>query len=331
MDGYADHSGQIRRTLGTNCLRRALLRTIACASLILIPGLLFAADDSSTSEPGTALPLWEAIAKGFIEGMTEYLPVSSTGHLLIFDHWMGRDPFAPETEASDALTICIQSGAILAVILLYFQRLRQMVSGLLGGDPAGRRLFIELVIAFLPAAVVGLLFHKIVKEHLFKIVPVTIAIFTGAILILAMPRPHKMATPPVEKELTDLRWHESLMIGIFQCLAFWPGFSRSLATILGSRVMKLKMDAAVEFSFLLGLITLGAATAKEAVSDGSKIVEYYGVMSPLLAVIVAFVSAIISVKFMVGVLNRFGLVPFAIYRLVLAGFCVVLWRKQFFG
>lgn len=330
MEGPFNHSDQRPTPSAKGSFRRVSLRAVVCLGLMLVPSLLFAADEGSKSEKGSALPLWEAVAKGFIEGMTEYLPVSSTGHLLIFDHWMGRDPFAPETEASDALTICIQSGAILAVILLYFQRLRQMVSGLLGGDPAGRQLFIQLVIAFLPAAIVGLLFHKLVKEHLFKIVPVTIAIFTGAILILAMPRPQKMVTPPVEKDLTDLRWSESLLIGIFQCLAFWPGFSRSLATILGCRVMKLKMAASVEFSFLLGLLTLGAATAKEGLSHGSKIVEYYGVVSPLLALFVAFVSAIISVKFMVGILNRYGLAPFAIYRLLLAGCCLMLWWNEFF-
>jgi undecaprenyl-diphosphatase len=129
-----------------------------------------------------------------------------------------------------------------------------------------------------------------------------------------------------EKELTDLKWQEALMIGFWQCLAFWPGFSRSLATILGCRMMKLKMSAAVEFSFLLGLITLTAATAKEGLSHGSKIVELYGVTSPLLALFVAFVSAIVSVKFMIKILSSYGLTPFGYYRLLLAGLCLMLWK-----
>ena len=272
------------------------------------------------------MSLRDAFALGLIEGMTEYLPVSSTGHLLIYQHWMGRDEKAAETEAADAMAICIQSGAILAVIVLYFGRLQQIVRGLLGGDPAGLRLFINLIIAFLPAAVIGLLFHKLIKQHLFGIRSVTIAVFVGALLILAMPRSKKTEGQIGEKDLTDLKWWEAAVIGLLQCVAFWPGFSRSLATILACRAVKLSMSAAVEFSFLLGLITLSAATAKEGLSHGSKIIEHYGIISPALALIVAFVSAVISVKFMVSILNRFGLSPFGYYRLLLAAFCLSLWK-----
>lgn len=285
-----------------------------------------AADQSPKTINPAAMPLWEALALGFIEGMTEYLPVSSTGHLLIFQHWVGRGTSADETEAADALAICIQSGAILAVVLLYFRRLQQMVRGILGGDVDGRRLFFHLIIAFLPAAVFGLLFQRTIKAHLFGIRPVTVAIFTGAVLILATPRLHRSEGQSVEKDLTQLKWPEALLIGCLQCLAFWPGFSRSLATIFACRVVKLRMADAVEFSFLLGLVTLTAATAKEGLSHGSKIIEHYGVMSPLLSLIVAFVSAVISVKFMVEVLGRYGLTPFGYYRLLLALLCLRLWN-----
>ena len=152
----------------------------------------------------------------------------------------------------------------------------------------------------------------------------TIAVFVGALLILATPRP-KYDDAAHTKDLTEMKWWEALIVGILQCLAFWPGFSRSLATILGCRAVGLRMTASVEFSFLLGLITLSAATAKEGLEHGSKIIDYYGVTSPLIALIVAFVAAIISVHFMVSLLNRFGLAPFGYYRIALAALCLTLW------
>lgn len=294
-------------------------------AFLALPAFAAAADHPPANTPST-MPVWEALSLGFIEGMTEYLPVSSTGHLLIFQHWLGREESAAETEAANALAICIQSGAILAVVMLYFRRLQQIVRGLLGGDPAGLRLFFHLIIAFVPAAVFGLLLQKTIKEQLFHIRPVTLAVFAGALLILAMPRPHKVEGQIVEKDLTEMKWWEALIVGLLQCLAFWPGFSRSLATILGCRVVKLRMTDAVEFSFLLGLITLAAATAKEGVSHGSKIIEHYGVTSPTLALVAAFVSAVISVRFMVRFVSSYGLTPFGYYRLLLAAACLLLWN-----
>lgn len=304
---------------------RERVRIALCIVVWLLPGFVLAADNSPSAIEPSGMPVWEAVALGFIEGVTEYLPVSSTGHLLIFQHWLGRTEATDETEAAHALAICIQSGAILAVVLLYFRRLQQMLRGILGGDPEGLRLFLHLCIAFLPAAVIGILFHRAIKAHLFGIRSVTLAVFVGAVLILALPRLHKDSGQANEKDLSQLNWWEAFLIGCMQCLAFWPGFSRSFATILGCRAVRLRMDDAVEFSFLLGLVTLSAATAKETLSHGSHIVEQFGVLSPLLALIVAFVSAVISVKFMVAVLTRYGLTPFGYYRLLLAALCLPLW------
>jgi len=313
-----------QQTNSASFLAQGFATGIFAVGFCLLPMILNAAEGTSPDRQSTALPLWQAIALGVIEGATEYLPVSSTGHLLIFQHWIGQSSDIDETEAAQALAICIQIGAILAVVFLYFGRLRQLVRGLLGGDRDGLRLAINLIIAFLPAAVIGLLFHRLIKEHLFKIRPVTVAVFVGALLILATPRP-KYDNAAHTKDLTEMRWWEALIVGILQCLAFWPGFSRSLATILGCRAVGLRMTASVEFSFLLGLITLSAATAKEGLEHGSKIIEYYGVTSPVCALIVAFVSAVISVHFMVSMLNRFGLAPFGYYRIALAALCLTLW------
>lgn len=307
---------------------RLAIRCVSVVAFCLLP-LCIEAAETVEAAPGnqsaSALPLWEAVALGFIEGATEYLPVSSTGHLLIFQHWMGRSEAGEETEAAQALAICIQVGAILAVVMLYFSRLQQMVRGLFGKDPAGWRLAVNLIIAFLPAAVFGVLFHRTIKAHLFGIRSITLAVLVGGILILATSRTTKQPDESGSKELSDLRWWQAVVIGLLQCVAFWPGFSRSLATILGCRLVGLRMAAAVEFSFLLGLITLTAATVKEGAEHGSKIIAYYGVVSPSVALIVAFVSAVISVRFMVGMLGRYGLAPFGYYRLLLAALCVTLW------
>lgn len=302
----------------------AVAMTVLVALFTLISLPIKAAEPEPTPDKSTALPLWQAVALGAIEGATEYLPVSSTGHLLIFQHWMGLSDDLEETEAAQALAICIQIGAILAVVLLYFKRLRQMVVGLLGGDPAGLRLFFHLIIAFIPAAIIGILFKDVIKEHLFNIYSVATALAVGAMLILVTPGKNTKDDAAGGKDLTDMKWHEALLVGVMQCLAFWPGFSRSLSTILGCRVVGLRLSAAVEFSFLLGLVTLSAATAKEGLDHGKKIFEYYGVVSPLIALGVAFVFAVISVRFMVGLLSQFGLAPFAYYRLLLAALCIGL-------
>lgn len=274
----------------------------------------------------SAMPVWEAVSLGLIEGMTEYLPVSSTGHLLIFQHWLGRSETSSQKDADDAFAICIQLGAILAVVVLYFGRLKQILRGMLGADPEGRKLLVNLVVAFVPAVVVGLLFQKPIKAHLFAIRPITLAVLTGGLLILLTSRMRMSSTQTQERSLMDLTWRQSLLIGCLQCIAFWPGFSRSLATILGCRAVGLRMLDSMEFSFLLGLMTLGAATVKEGISHGDEIIAHHGLTSPVLALVVAFVAAVISVKFMIGFLGRYGLAPFGYYRLALAAACYwLLW------
>jgi undecaprenyl-diphosphatase len=281
--------------------------------------------DSAANENAAAnkkLTIAQAIVLGLIEGATEYLPVSSTGHLLIYQHAAGISETGEDSRASDALAICIQSGAILAVVMLYFGRLRQIIQGVLGGNPEGLRLLGLLIVAFFPAAVVGLLFNDWIRQHLFGIPAVAAALFTGGLLILAVAGRLNASTPG--KELHEISWIGALKIGTLQCLAFWPGFSRSLAAILGCRWAGMKLSAAVEFSFLLGLVTLSAATAYEGLKHGSEMIDQYGYVAPAVALVTAFLSAVISVRFMVTLLNRRGLAPFGYYRIVLAALCAVL-------
>lgn len=272
------------------------------------------------------LSLLDGVILGVVEGVTEYLPVSSTGHLLVVEDALGIGSTAQEKTAADAYAISIQFGAILAVLVLYAGRVWSMLKGLAGRDPEGRRLAFVLVASFIPAVVLGLLGEKYIKDYLFAIWPIIGAWIVGGIVILfvahADKRHGRVSTEgtPVE----GLSAGRAVVIGLLQCVAMWPGVSRSLATILGGRLVGLSTHAAVEFSFLLGLVTLTSATVYSAVKDGAAMVQTLGVVAPLVGVAVAFVSAAVAVKWMVGYLNKHTLAVFGYYRIVLGIVVAVL-------
>ena len=199
------------------------------------------------------MQLWQAVVLGVIEGVTEFLPVSSTGHLLVAQRLMG----IVSDDAGNAYAVVIQGGAIAAVLVLYRQRIAQLVSGLFGRDKPGAQMLFNLLIAFLPAALVGLAFDDMIERYLFGPWPIAAAWAAGGVLMLVVsPRMSREGSP-----LEMLSARAALFIGLCQCAALWPGVSRSLATILAGIMVGLSLTASVEFSFLLGLITLGAATA----------------------------------------------------------------------
>ncbi len=292
-------------------------------SLLLVAISLIAYDQFSHTSTRTPLPLAHAVLLGVVEGATEYLPVSSTGHLVIVQRAIGLGDEAHDAAEANALAICIQSGAILAVLVLYSGRFQQMLKGIRGMDVDGLRLVRNLLTAFVPAAIVGLLFHDWIKQHLFGIRPVAGALFVGGVLILATAKNIMDRTGDGGKDLHEMTCRHALLVGVMQCLAFWPGFSRSLATILGCVWAGLRLTAAVEFSFLLGLVTLSAATAFEGMQHGPAIVSHYGIVSPLIALVVAFLSAVVSVRFMVRILGSYGLAPFGYYRIAIAAACII--------
>jgi undecaprenyl-diphosphatase len=252
---------------------------------------------------------------GVVEGLTEYLPVSSTGHLLLAQRLMGLG--GEEKTADDAYAIAIQAGAILAVLGLYSRRIKEMCLGLGGRHPAGLRLLLNLLLAFIPAAVFGLLLEKTIKSYLFGLWPITLAWLAGGLAILIVSRRWNKGLQ-MGLELDELPWSSALLIGFFQVVAMWPGTSRSLMTILGGASMGLTIPAAVEFSFLLGLVTLGAATAYEVFFHGSKIVAAFGWLNPLIGFVLAFVSAAGAMKWLVAYLTRHSLASFGWYRICLA-------------
>ena len=250
------------------------------------------------------LSVLQAIILGLVEGLTEYLPVSSTGHLLVTNELLGLN----ETEASEAAietyAICIQVGAIIAVLFLYWERIRQMIDGLLGRSEEGRRILIAVIIGFTFTAILGLALQDFVRSRLFGVPPIAAAWLLGGIGILILSRTGWFDR--TTRELGTLTWQNAVVIGLIQAIAIWPGVSRSMITIIGAVLIGLSLRAAVEFSFLLGLITLTAATALEGLQGGAELVDTFGITTPLIGLVVAFVSAMAAVKWMVAWLNDKG-------------------------
>ena len=270
---------------------------------------------------------FQALVLGLVEGLTEYLPVSSTGHLLLAQRLMGIG----SSTASDAFAISIQGGAILAVLGLYRARVAQMIMGLVGKDDTGRRLLVNLVSAFIPAAVLGLLLEKPIKKYLFGgdewgMWPVVAAWFVGGLAILAVSfiRRRRGDTPSTGLDLDHLTIRMALIVGFAQCIAMWPGVSRSLITIVGGVMVGLSLPAAVELSFLLGVITLTAATLYDALKHGPEMLATYGAAPLLIGFVSAWISAVLAVKWMVGYLKSHGMEIFGWYRVALA-IAVAVW------
>jgi undecaprenyl-diphosphatase len=274
---------------------------------------------------------WQALLLGLIEGITEYLPVSSTGHLIVAQRLMGIGVASAESKAAaDAFAVCIQGGAILAVLGLYSKRVIQMIRGVLGKDAAGLKLAIALIVGFLPAAVLGVLLNHWIEAKLFGMWPIITAWIMGGIgIVIATSWRKHHPNGSSGKELSELTIRAALIIGLLQCVAMCPGTSRSLMTIAGGILVGLSIRAAVEFSFLLGVLTLTAATAKKAVAHvegldpaydslfgGTKLMLHsYGALPIVIGILAAAISAAIAVKWLVSYLQTHGLAAFGWYRI----------------
>ena len=287
------------------------------------------------------LSILHAIILGVVEGITEYLPISSTGHLILTSALLGLDEPPQRKAAVDAFNIVIQGGAILAVVGLYWPRIVQMLRGLAGSDTHGRRLAINLIIAFLPAAVFGLLLDDLIERYLFRPLPVLIALAVGGIVMIVLGpwqkrRFHDASaseTTPTDQahtyvDIEHLTWKYALLIGQLQCLAMWPGTSRSMVTIVGGMLVGMKPRHAAEFSFLLGLPTLGGACVyklmKNLSGDGPTMLETLGVTPLIVGIVTATIAAALAIKWLVGYLSKHGVAIFGWYRLALCAVLAVL-------
>jgi undecaprenyl-diphosphatase len=265
-------------------------------------------------------PWYVALLMGLVEGLTEFLPVSSTGHLILTGHLLGFT--GPKAESFE---IAIQLGAILSVVVLY----RERFTGLLKSDPArtfsGTRGVLLLFLTSLPALILGFLAHRAIKEHLFGPRTVALAFVAGALMMfvvetLAARRSRVRRVAGLDSLSPGL----ALGIGCFQCLALWPGFSRSGATIMGGMLLNVDRRTAAEYSFLAAVPVMCAAVGYDLLKSW-QLFEPGDLAFLAVGFIVSFLSAIVAVKGFISLVSRMTLLPFALYRLALAPLIWLFW------
>lgn len=248
-----------------------------------------------------------AILLGLVEGVTEFLPISSTGHLILAGHLAGLSG-----DRAEVFEVFIQLGAVLAVIVEYRAKLARVALDITR-DPKARSFAISVAVAFLPAAALGLLTHHWISEHLFGPKTVAAALIAGAIAILVVERTRRVVAVDRAEDVGPGR---AAMIGLAQCVSLWPGFSRSAATILGGLLCGLERRAATEFSFFLAIPTLGAATVYDLIKKHDALVQG-DVVWLVVATFVSFLVAWASIRWLLRFVSTHDLTPFAWYRIVL--------------
>ena len=252
----------------------------------------------------------KALLLGVVEGLTEFIPVSSTGHLILMEEALGF-----EGPKGKVFEIVIQLGAILAVCWLYRVKIWQTVAGVLSGDTVARQFAANVVIGFLPAAVIGALAHGVIKSVLFNPWVVAVALVVGGFAILVIER---VAPRPSIKAVDSLDWKTALGIGFCQTVAMIPGVSRSGATIMGARLLGVDRPTSAEFSFFLAMPTMLGATVYDVYKNWSTLgADSDGIVLIALGFGAAFVVAMIVVSRLITFISRYGFTPFAWYRIAL--------------
>ena len=264
------------------------------------------------------MDLLTPVILGIVEGLTEFLPVSSTGHLILATKLLGYD-----AAKWGVFNIVIQLGAILAVVVLYWRTFWNVLLGLGRRDPAAWRFTRNLIVAFIPAAVIGLALHKKIEALLGNAIVVACALIVGGIAILIVER---FAKPRNIVGVAEMPLPTTFGIGIIQCLAMIPGMSRSGATIMGALSLGVDRKTAAEFSFFLAIPTMIGATVVELAKNRHELVTPGGVGFGTIAIgfLVAFVVALAVIRVFVTVVSKRGFAPFAWYRIV-AGIVALIW------
>jgi len=250
---------------------------------------------------------WISILLGIVEGLTEFLPISSTGHLILTSELVGF-----VGKRSEVFTVFIQLGAIFAVVWEYRRRLIDTVKGL-RHRPESRSFVFTIALAIVPAALLGFAFHDPIKERLFSPVPVALALIVGAVAILVV---ESLPLPLRIERIEDAGWKRGLAVGFAQCMALWPGFSRSAATILGGMGAGLSRRAATEFSFFLAIPTMFGATIWDLFKNHQHL-EPGDSAALALSFAVSFVVAWFAIRWLLGFVATHSLRPFAWYRLAI--------------
>ncbi|MEQ1712099.1 MAG: undecaprenyl-diphosphate phosphatase, partial [Hyphomicrobium sp.] len=251
----------------------------------------------------------QVIFLGLIEGLTEFIPVSSTGHVLLAGHFLGfKSP-------GKTFEVLIQLGAILAILTVYFGRLWHLLISL-PSDTGARRFVLGILLAFLPAAVIGALGHKFIKGVLFESpMLISVMLILGGIVLLVVDR---MKLSPRYSDVTELPPSLALKIGLCQCLAMVPGVSRSGATIVGALLMGVEKRAAAEFSFYLAMPTMAGAFAYDLYKNWATL-DPASVSSIALGFVTAFIAGIVVVRYLLDYVSRHGYALFGWWRIVIGG------------
>jgi undecaprenyl-diphosphatase len=267
----------------------------------------------------------KAALMGIVEGLTEFLPISSTGHLILAGSLLDFSR-SVGAEKAQVFEIAIQTGAIFAVILVYMQRIKDTITGL-GSDPKAQRFALNVIVGFLPAVVIGLAVGKAIKAHLFNAPVVATTFILGGVIILiaerfAAARPH----PRVET-VDDITLMDALKVGFLQCLALVPGTSRSGSTIIGGMLIGMSRKAATDFSFFLGIPTLVGAGVYSLYKDRALLSAQD---LPLFSVglVFAFVSAWICVRWLIRYVSSHNFNPFAWYRIAFGIVILLTWQMD---
>lgn len=275
----------------------------------------------------------DTLILGLVQGITEFLPISSTGHLIISNHALGlteqtpikkstgetllkKDGVTPYSlnDAANAYSIIIQGGTILAIVIIYWRRIISILRGIIGQSSQGRLCARNILIAFAPSIAAGLLLEDWIDNYLFHPKTVIFALIAGAILILVTEKYHKKSKNN-HTDIQDLTPKQSLAIGLMQCVAMWPGTSRSMMTLLGGYLVGLPPIKAAEFSFLLGLVTLCSASIYKTYTQGAYLVEVLSIGPTLFGCLIAFISGAFAVKWLISYISSHSLKIFAWYRI----------------
>lgn len=259
-----------------------------------------------------------AIILGIVEGLTEFLPVSSTGHLILASDLLGYD-----AERWKLFNVVIQPGAILAIVVLYWRTFLDVLTGLFRLEAGAIAFVRNVLIAFTPAVVMGLLFHNQIEDLLGNAKVVAWALILGGVAILIIERIAKVPTSASPQGVSGVTLKQAALVGAAQCLAMIPGVSRSGATILGALSLGIDRKTAAEFSFFLALPTLVGATVLELVKNHDQLKSQdFGLIG--IGFLVSFIVALIVVKGFVAIISRIGFAPFGWYRIV-AGIAALVW------
>ncbi len=263
-----------------------------------------------------------ALLLGVLEGLTEFLPVSSTGHLYLLGVYLGDSG-----DAAKALEIVMQLGAVVALVIYYRARLWGLVKGVIARDPASLRLLWALTLGFVPVVLIGLPFHKRIEDVLMEPVPIAIALIVGGVVMVVVEgiRRRGGAEDPGEEGLDKVTPRRALLVGLAQCLALWPGASRSMTTIVGGQLAGLNTPTSADFSFFLSIPTLGAATLFALWKHRHEIQAAPGGALALgVSTVTSFAVAFLVIAAFLRYLKRRGLAPFGWYRIVFGAAVLVL-------